>query len=292
MKKGDFWNWRWSENGQNEEQLINKVRKIISPYEELIPPICYPGTTLSLNLLKEVGELITKQINMIGSHTHGQIVDGNWIFDDGEGGFESMQQIEAQVIWMVSSIIGGSPENTDGYFCGGGTEGNIQGIWMGREWLRQFPDPMKKGIVLLTSSLFHYSIAKAAEILDLGQSQYVLCPQCKKSHIFKSDASGSGLNLVYTDNLGQMSLPELEKIFHQKYQEGFRQFIIVPTVGTCLMGSIDPVEKIGKFIESKKQETDAHFYMHVDASFAGFTVPFLNPNLNFGSKRTPPCFEL
>src|SRR3989338_7531125 len=208
--------------------------------------------------------------------------DGSWQFNEGEGGFELIQSMEAQVIWMIASIIGGSPETTDGYFCGGGTEANLEGMWIGLEWLKQRPDPMDKGIVVLVSPLFHYSIAKAAELLDLGHPQYVSCPRCNKYHLFAPDPTGSGLNIVGMDEKGQMSVSELEKVFHLRHYEGFRSFMIVPTVGTSLMGSIDPIQEIGEFIKAESRKTGASFYMHVDASFAGFTVPFVNPDLPIG----------
>lgn len=280
MKK--IWNWRFPKTGRNQKALIGEIEKIASPYEANIPPICYPGAVLSKYAF-DINALLFKQINAIGSHTHGSIdLNGDWQFNDGEGGFEKIQHMEAQVIWMIASMIGGSPEMTDGYFCGGGTEANIEGLWIGREWLRERPDPLSKGIVVFASDLYHYSIAKATELLGLGRSQYVLCPRCKKSHLFASNSLGSGLNLVGTDEKGQLSIAELEKTFRLKYDEGFRRFLIVPTVGTCLMGSVDPVKDIGRFIREKSRETSANFYMHVDASFAGFTIPFVNPNLQFG----------
>lgn len=88
--------------------------------------------------------------------------------------------------------------------------------------------------------------------------------------------------MVGVDSEGQLSIPKLEKVFKLKYEEGFRRFLIVPTVGSCLMGSIDPIKKIADFIRTANKETNARFYMHIDASFAGFTVPFVNPNLEFG----------
>ncbi len=284
MKNGGklLWDWRWPDVGRDESGLMNEIKKIKSPYEENVRPVCYPGATLSEDLLSKVAFLLSKQINAIGCHTHGEILDGNWEFSKGEGGFEIIQRMEAQAIWMIASVLGGSPRTTDGYFCGGGTEANIQGMWIGREWLKNHPDPMNKGIVILTSPLFHYSIAKASEMLDIGYSQYILCHKCKEPHIFYPDPSGTGLNLVKTNEKGQMSIPSLESVFQEKYQEGFRRFMIVPTVGTSLMGSIDPIKEIGEFIRHQKSETDASFYLHVDASFAGFTVPFVNSSLEFG----------
>ncbi len=280
MKRRDrIWDWRWPENGRNKDCLKREVLGILSPYEERVPPTCYPGTTLSPSSLPNIEKLIAKQLNAIGTHTNGKIVGENWEPKKGEGGFEIIQHMEAQALWMISSAIGGSPETTDGYFCGGGTEANLQGMWIGREWLKKHPDPKDKGIVVLTSSLFHYSIAKATEILGIGSLRLGECPKCKKAHLFEEDSSESGLSIVCTNERGEMSISHLEKIFHQKYDEGFRRFMIVATAGNYLMGTIDPIKEIGKFISSSP--ADAHFYMHVDASFAGFTIPFIDEDFDF-----------
>jgi len=48
------------------------------------------------------------------------------------------------------------------------------------------------------------------------------------------------------------------------------------------MGSVDPIAEISRFIEDRESDTDARFYLHVDASFAGFTIPFVAPEHKFG----------
>lgn len=113
----DIWDWRWPEKGLDKTALEAVINGIKSPYEGPIPPICYPGTPLPKHLTEKIALLVPKHINAVGSHTHGI---------KGEGGFETIQKIEAQVIWMVASMIGGSPKTVDGYFCGGGTEANIE----------------------------------------------------------------------------------------------------------------------------------------------------------------------
>ena len=276
-------NWQLPLKSVIIEDFSEIVNNIPSPYEQKIPPFCYPGTILDTKVMTGINSLIAKQINSIGSHTHLTKSDlGIHGFRKSEGGFETIQRMEAEVIWMLASMIGGSPETVDGYFCGGGTEANIEGMWIGREYLKKFPDPNDKGIVVLTSSLRHYSIDKAVQLLEIGNSELINCKECNQSHIFVPDKSGSGLNLVGTNKKGEMDVNELKKVFSHKYQEGFRRFLVAPTVGTCLLGSIDPIKEIGEFISSATSETDANFYMHVDASFAGFTVPFVNPTLEIG----------
>lgn len=279
--------WCWPTQGLSAESLQDQINQISSPYDETLPPLCYPGTPLDQDLLPMATQLLSKQINAIGTHTHGHRgCDGKWQAGDGEGGFDTIQKMEREAIWMIASVLGGSPEQTDGYFCGGGTESNLQGILIGRQWLRQRPDPHNRGIVIFTTSLIHYSVIKAAEITDLGRHQYAKCSRCEHAHLFLGDVSGRGVNFVGMNAQGQMSVQELRRVFALKYQEGFRLFMIVPTIGTTATGSIDPIDEIEAFVTEIHRETDAHFYLHLDASFGGFTAPFSQNPLAIGFEHS------
>ncbi len=282
--------WRWSEQGVSKDgvdELIEEIGSIDSLYQAKVPPVCYPGTNLpfATNLDKLpvdadveriVLGLLAKNPNLIGTHTHGVHYKGIFRKQDGEGGFETAQRIEAKALWMLSGMIGGTPETVDGLFCGGGTEANLQGMWIGRQWLRRQQNPQGLGTVVLASSLVHYSVNKAAHLLDLGGGQWSQCSRCRESHLFLPDHSGSGVNLVGTNDRYEMSVADLERVFRLKYADGFRRFMIVATVGTTSMGSVDPIGQISDFVERMHHETSARIYVHVDASFGGFTVPFVS----------------
>lgn len=273
--------WQWPEQGLDKEgaaSLLKEIGAIDSLYQAKVPPVCYPGTNLEFTPEQEriIAAILAKNPNMIGTHTHGAHHDGIFEKRDGEGGFELAQRMEAKVIWMLAGMIGGAPETVDGLFCGGGTEANLQGMWIGRQWLRQRPNPSDKGIVVLASSLVHYSVNKAANILDIGTGQWAQCSRCGESHHFLTGHSGAGVNLIGTNDRYEMSVTDLERVFRLRYAEGFRRFMVVATVGTTAMGSVDPIGAIGEFIERMHRETSASIYLHVDASFGGFTVPFVS----------------
>lgn len=283
--KSKLKDYKWPKTGRDNRLIKDDIIELPEPYNSAKErlPICYPGTALSKGVLGRAYNLLPKHINAIGSHTHLEVEDdGKYKFREGESGFEDVQRMEAEAIWIVASLIGGKDKTVDGYFCGGGTEANIEGMWIGREYLNKWPDPDKKGTVVFTTPLTHYSVTKAAALLDLGEPQWIQCPICGRPHIFVSHYSGAGVNCVGMNKRGEMSVKELEAAFQRKYEEGFRRFMIIPTVGNYLMGSIDPVENIAKFVRRMTRETNARFYIHVDASFGGFTVPFINPNLKFG----------
>jgi glutamate/tyrosine decarboxylase-like PLP-dependent enzyme len=300
----------WPEHAMSDDDitsLIEEIKTATGPYDRQDKtPISYPGTHPDAadqsGMRDVIPKLTEQQINLIGTHTQ-EARDRDSILKriaqyspessvskatletirEGESGFEEFQEFEARAIWTIASVIGGKSDTVDGFFCGGGTEANLQGMWIGREWLRQRPDPMGRGIVVLTTPLTHYSIHKAAEILDLGRSQLATCTRCMKDHIFLPDRRGCGVDQVGMDTDGQMSIDELAKLFQQKYDEGFRLFLVIPTAGTSVMGSIDPIKQIAEFVRHKRQSTSAYFYIHVDAAFGGFTIPFFSeaPKIGF-----------
>lgn len=64
-------------------------------------------------------------------------------------------------------------------------------------------------------------------------------------------------------------------------------FIIVATAGICVSGNLDPIEEINTLItEIKKNYYGVEFYFHVDASFAGLTVPFLTQSVKIGFENS------
>ncbi|HCC23323.1 TPA: hypothetical protein DF272_04040 [Candidatus Falkowbacteria bacterium] len=285
-RKTISYHWQMPRKKNHSAKLANKIKNIPSPYTPKdFPnklPMSYPATPLSKSILGRSQGLLAKHINAIGSHTHAEFDEfGFPKFAEGEGGFETIQQIEAEAIWMLSSVLGGTPQTIDGFFCGGGTESIHQGMWIGREWLNTKSDSAKKGIVVFTTPLGHYSIAKGVELTGMGHHSWGQCTRCNKNHIFNPDTNGCGLHLVGMNNSGEMSLKQLDKRFKQKFAEGFRKFMIVATVGTSLLGSIDPIKEIADYINKTRRETGANFYLHIDASFAGFTVPFVAPDFQF-----------
>ncbi|GEM_PF-1664073 len=280
MKPKD--DWHWPERPRTHDAagrlLTDRLRGLTSPYEADRPPFCYPGTTLSVARLGRAKHLVGLQINHIGTHTHRRAERDR----QAEGGFDDTQSMEAEAVWMLSSMMGGTRDTVDGYFCGGGTEANLMGVWIGREYLRGHPDPMDRGIAVLCTPLTHYSVHKACAITDIGQSGLRVCERCGHPHQFVRDPRGTGVAYVGMNDRGEMDVAALERTFRLLYADGFRRFIVVGNVGTTALGSVDPVAEIGAFIERQERDTLARFYLHVDAAFGGFTVPFVAPEIAFG----------
>lgn len=284
MEPSQKWDvdWHWPETSQEvPEEEITGIR---SPYEMEPPAFCYPGTRLEDDVGRFAAKLLPKQLNIIGTHTHGEFKEcgPRDTFARGEDGFEQAQALERRTLWMVMSMIGGSPNETDGYFCGGGTEANLEGLWIGRERLCEGLDPfaaLAEPISVLITSLTHYSVPKAAHMLRLGKfKESPECEICHHRHVRQSNPNGSGPHLVPLTEKGEMSEFGVLEMLKTLYGKGMRRFLVVPTIGTTVLGSVDRVDKICAVITKfQVDHGDARIYVHVDASFAGFTVPFVAP---------------
>lgn len=280
----DKYDWRWPEkprlketNPDGSEVVYTRyLKELKGPYSGEKPPMCFPGTRLRKEQMGRTKALLAEQRNHIGTPTRGHPAE--------PGLTEDTCALEAKAVYMLASVMGGTPKTVDGYFCGGATEANDMGMWIGREWLGKHPDPHNMGIVVFCTTLTHYSVNKACFKLGISErSDWLECHKCKNRHVFVPDSRGRGITYVGMNENGEMNVEDLVRKFRMRYTEGFRRFMVVGNVGTTSLGSIDPVEEIGKTVSVLHQENpNAYFYFHVDAAFGGFTVPFLNPDLKFG----------
>lgn len=241
---------------------MQKILDIKSPYQTNPPSFCYPGTVL-MEEFGEIGKkLVPLHINSIGTHTFG--ITQKTCDVPSEGGFEIPHKMERDFIWWIASMFYKNilPQEVtdfiDGYFCGGGTEGNIEGLWIGREYLRSFS---QDEVILVVTPLTHYSVMKGAHLLGIDKQ----------------------LRFVKVNEKFEMDIDDLKKTidevsFHSK------NILIVGTVGTTLCGSIDPICQINSLI--RNYATKANFYFHIDASFGGFTVPFITEEILVGFENS------
>ena len=131
--------------------------------------------------------------------------------------------------------------DSDGYMASGSTEGNIMGVWIGRESLRD-----KKRPVVMAHSESHHSISKACDLLNL---RLITTPKdCWQKPLDKK------ILVKITKNIKS-------------------PLIIIATLGHTSTGIIDNVKSILSFIKSSKNNC----YLHIDAAIGGLIIPFLRP---------------
>ncbi len=188
--------------------------------------------------------------NHIGLHTYNSSLPT----------FKGTQKIELDLLRICAEeIFQGETNSYDGYIAPGGTECNIQALWIFREYFIKKSNSKIDEIAVLFSEDSHYSIHKACNILRLNFQQ------------IKVNFNNRHLDLEY-----------LEKIINKLKHKGVKYFIFVLNLGTTMFGSIDPISKINAIIKSH----NLNHRVHIDAAFGGFIYPFISPNNEFSFNNT------
>ncbi|ELR73759.1 L-tyrosine decarboxylase [Fulvivirga imtechensis AK7] len=176
--------------------------------------------------------------NHIGCHTLGK----------SEHFFKGTQEIEKELIRICSEEILRGRENAfDGYVASGGTEANMQAIWIYRNYFKEEHQAAQEEMCIICSEDSHYSSSKAANVLHLD--------------IAYID--------VDTDNR-LIKKQHLEDTIRQQQQKGKKYFIVIANMMTTMFGSVDPVDLYVEALEA----AGSKYKIHVDGAFGGFFFPF------------------
>lgn len=207
------------------------------------------------SFLKEAPFLrtIVSNPNHIGCHTLGE----------SEVYFEGTQQIEREVIHILSEdLLHAEKDSCDGYIAAGGTEANIQAIWIYRNYFMQEFDASLDEILIVCSSDTHYSVAKAANLLQLDWKMI--------------DVDFHNRKIVDSD---------LDQKLNTAKAAGKKYIIAIANMATTMFGSVDDADLYANAFKRYQLEGK----IHVDAAFGGFIYPvshsenkldFSNPNIN------------
>ena len=153
---------------------------------------------------------------------------------------------EADVLQYFADLYSLKPHW--GYITSGGTQGNEQGLYMGREILKQHGKPL-----FYFSEEAHYSLERLGKILQL------------ESRMIKTKANGE----MDYDDLKEKLDPNRPALFSL-------------SIGTTFKGGIDRIEIIQSIVKEKGIE---HVFYHADAALFGGFLPFYQnpkkPKLNF-----------
>lgn len=158
------------------------------------------------------------------------------------------RQFEKQVLSFFSDLYKIPEDNFWGYVTSGGTEGNLYGIYLGRE---VYPD----GILYLSQDS-HYSVTKAARLFKI---EHVIVPSQPN---------------------GEIDYEHLEVMLKQNCD---RPAIINLNIGTTMRGAIDDLDRV---LEILNRVGIQDHYIHCDAALSGMLLPFLKgaPQINFTKK--------
>lgn len=165
------------------------------------------------------------------------------------------RKMEYEVINMLGELYG--INEPDGYLTSGGTEGNIVGIWTGRNLLSKSVGKL----YIVKTELTHSSVSKAANILNLPEV------------------------IVEYDERFSMDLKDLKEKL-KTISSSNTGIILVATLGYTNTGTCDDIFAISDILTEIEKLCGTKSYIHIDASIGGFVYPFIDYEpINFFSKK-------
>ncbi|MFC2186227.1 pyridoxal phosphate-dependent decarboxylase family protein [Fulvivirgaceae bacterium LMO-SS25] len=246
--------WRKHNHQEIKDRVFGALAKNINYYDSNI--LGLPASHLDkevfyqdLPFLKDAPFLtsLIHNPNHIGCHT----------LDKSEHFFSGTQAIERELISICAEdIFGAEAGGYDGYVAAGGTEANMQAIWIYRNLFKKEFGAEHKQIFILSSADSHYSMAKASNVFDVDM---VSVPTESKSR--------------------QVDKSALKQILQEQKQNGKKYAIVVCNMMTTMYGSVDQPDAYINALNAAEIE----FRLHVDGAYGGFFYPFSNQQsvLNF-----------
>lgn len=250
----------WKKNTLNERSV--RIQRALSENVNFShdTSLGYPASKLDGKVFNEEASFLkdapilqtyVANPNHIGCHTYG----------DSEKAFKGTQEIEREVLNVLAVDVFKAEINSfDGYIATGGTEANIQAIWMYRNYFVNNFDAKPEEIVIIASEDTHYSIPKAANLLMLDW-----------------------LKIPVSFNKRLIDVCVLEKKIVAAQTQGKKYFIVVSNMGTTMFGAVENPDDYTQVLEKYK----LHYKLHIDAAYGGFVYPFSNKEstINFENPK-------
>ncbi|RYU48746.1 hypothetical protein ERW49_01950 [Aliivibrio finisterrensis] len=144
---------------------------------------------------------------------------------------------------------------SDGVFTSGGTQSNLMGLLLARDWIADkisqhsiqkmgLPEYSNK-LRIICSKKSHFTVQKSASLLGLGERS-VCC--------------------VETHSNGTIDINSLEETLGELKAEGLIPFVLVGTAGTTDHGAIDDLSTLSSIAQAEGM------WFHVDAAYGGALI--------------------
>ncbi len=153
-------------------------------------------------------------------------------------------EIEREVVALFARMMRLDADKAWGYVTSGGTEGNMYGLYMGREL---FPN----GVVYFSQDA-HYSIPKILRVLNM------------RNIMIRSQDDGE---IDYED------LYETIRIHRDV------PVIFMANIGSTMTGAVDDIGKVRAIL---RDLAVTNSYMHADAALSGMILPFVDDPQPYG----------
>ena len=221
--------------GVGLQRALDDVERIILPGAMGTPHPGYLGLVNSSPLPGGIAaDLIISALNNNGGAYHQS---------------PSMTTAEEEVVRAFRTILG-LDERFGGMLLPGGTLATLQGLQLARD--RHFPEWRREGARsldgaprLYTSDASHFSVARAAHTLGIGEADVVAVP---------------------TLGRGRIDPDALAALIDRDARDGARPFAVVATLGTTGTGAVDDLAAVADICER------ASIWLHVDACYGGAAV--------------------
>jgi glutamate/tyrosine decarboxylase-like PLP-dependent enzyme len=187
--------------------------------------------------------------NHIGCHT----------LNNTEKLFKGTQELENEMIRICAEeIFEGEEHGQDGYVSSGGTEANIEALWIYRNYFIEEYQSKVSEIGLIYSEDSHYSLSKGVNLLNI--------------HPIVIPVDNENRKLV---------LSQLDDKIGEAIKNGIRYFIVNMNMSTTMFGSVDDIDQVTALLNKR----EIIYKLHVDAAFGGFVYPFSNPGNSYSFKN-------
>ena len=216
---------------ENQTELDRKIHQIRSQFERLGPFTAGYPVNQDFDYT-ELYPLLRFCANNVGDPF-------------GQSRYQSnTHETEREVVHAIAEMVRLPADEAWGYVTAGGTEGNMYGIYVGREMLR---DP-----IVYFSQDTHYSVLKILHVLNVRNI------------------------MIRSQENGEMDYDDLrESIFINRDKPP----LIVANIGTTMKGAVDDLDKIRDIL---KELAVPRSYIHADAALSGMILPFVDDPQPFG----------
>ncbi len=237
--------WKKYNQEQIKKRVFDALEDNVNYFEENILGI--PATYLDSRVFSQ-DEMFLKDAPYITTLIHNPNHIGCHTLGKSESAFQGTQEIERELIDICAiDILKSEKGKHDGYVAAGGTEANIQAIWVYRNYFINELKAKREEICILYSEDCHYSMEKAGNILVLD-----LC------------------KVKVTEDTREITHASVEKAVSEAKNQGKKYFIVVSNMMTTMFGSIDHVDIYSDVLK----ELGCEFKIHIDGAFGGFYYPF------------------
>ena len=244
----------------SKEKLIHRIDEALDANVNFQTSklLGYPVSRLDENVFNTNGNFLNDSPllksfianpNNIGCHTTGK----------SEEAFKGSQELEREVIRVLAvDIFKAEEEEYDGYIATGGTEANIQALWIYRNKFKKDFNATLDEMVILSSEDTHYSVHKGSNLLSVDT-----------------------VSIPVDFNSREIIEEDLDRIVSDLIFKGKKYFMVISNMATTMFGSVDNPNIYAEVL----MKYNVEFKIHIDGAFGGFIYPISNKKSTINFKN-------